>query len=83
GMDVPDILLVIQWKATCKLATLWQQWGHAVRDHGLQGTAILFAEKSISTMCRKRSISGKRQINTKQRRTKHVQLQDSVPSYIL
>ncbi|KAG2140002.1 hypothetical protein BD769DRAFT_1350390 [Suillus cothurnatus] len=45
GMDVPDILLVIQWKATCKLATLWQRWGHAVRDCGLQGTAILFAEK--------------------------------------
>ncbi|KAG2360606.1 hypothetical protein BDR07DRAFT_1246796, partial [Suillus spraguei] len=45
GMDVLDILLVIQWKATCKLATLWQRWGCAVRDHGLQGTAILFAEK--------------------------------------
>ncbi|KAG1880052.1 P-loop containing nucleoside triphosphate hydrolase protein, partial [Suillus subluteus] len=45
GMDVPDILLVIQWRATCKLATLWQRWGRAVRDRGLQGTAILFAEK--------------------------------------
>ncbi|KAG1846518.1 hypothetical protein C8R48DRAFT_565906, partial [Suillus tomentosus] len=45
GMDVPDILLVIQWRATCKLSTLWQQWEHAARDRQLQGTAILFAEK--------------------------------------
>jgi hypothetical protein len=44
-MDVPDVLLVIQWKATCKLSTLWQRWGCAVRDCKLQGTAILFAEK--------------------------------------
>ncbi|KAG2344669.1 hypothetical protein BDR05DRAFT_947343 [Suillus weaverae] len=45
GMDVPDILLVIQWRATCKLSTLWQRWGRAARDKQLQGTAILFAEK--------------------------------------
>ncbi|KAG1883644.1 P-loop containing nucleoside triphosphate hydrolase protein [Suillus subluteus] len=46
GMDIPDILLVIQWRATCKLATLWQQWGRAVRDRGgKESTAILFAEK--------------------------------------
>ncbi|KAI6117852.1 hypothetical protein EDD16DRAFT_1480984 [Pisolithus croceorrhizus] len=44
-MDVPDILLVIQWRATCKLAALWQRFGRAVRDRQLTGTAILFAEK--------------------------------------
>ncbi|KAI6142403.1 hypothetical protein BKA82DRAFT_3985033 [Pisolithus tinctorius] len=27
GMDVPDILLVIQWRATCKIAALWQCFG--------------------------------------------------------
>ncbi|KAG2079381.1 P-loop containing nucleoside triphosphate hydrolase protein [Suillus cothurnatus] len=45
GMDVPDIKIVVQWRATCKLSTLWQRWGHAARDRELQGTAILFAEK--------------------------------------
>ncbi|KAI6004190.1 P-loop containing nucleoside triphosphate hydrolase protein [Pisolithus albus] len=45
GMDVPDILLVIQWRATCKLAALWQRFGRAARDKQLTGTAILFAEK--------------------------------------
>ncbi|KAI6000634.1 hypothetical protein EDD15DRAFT_2193205 [Pisolithus albus] len=44
-MDVPDISLVIQWRATCKLADLWQRFGRAVRDKRLTGTALLFAEK--------------------------------------
>lgn len=46
-MDVPDIQLVLQWRATCKLSVLWQQFGHAVPDRSLQGTAILFAEKEF------------------------------------
>ncbi|KAI5983341.1 P-loop containing nucleoside triphosphate hydrolase protein [Pisolithus albus] len=45
GMDVPDILLVIQWRATCNLAALWQHFGRAVWDRQLTGTALLFAEK--------------------------------------
>ncbi|KIK21473.1 hypothetical protein PISMIDRAFT_82930, partial [Pisolithus microcarpus 441] len=45
GMDVPDILMVIQWRATCNLATLWQRFGRAARDRRLTGTVILFAEK--------------------------------------
>ncbi|KAG1736671.1 P-loop containing nucleoside triphosphate hydrolase protein [Suillus paluster] len=45
GMDVPDIMLIIQWRASCKLSTLWQWFGRAVRDQSLLGTALLFAEK--------------------------------------
>ncbi|KAF8548113.1 hypothetical protein OG21DRAFT_1479305 [Imleria badia] len=45
GMYVPDILLVVQWRATCTVAALWERFGHAVRDNGLAGTALLFAEK--------------------------------------
>ncbi|KIK25589.1 hypothetical protein PISMIDRAFT_96545 [Pisolithus microcarpus 441] len=45
GMDVPDILLVIQWRVTCKLAALWQHFGRAARDKQLTSTTILFAEK--------------------------------------
>ncbi|KAG2061414.1 P-loop containing nucleoside triphosphate hydrolase protein [Suillus hirtellus] len=47
GMDVPDIQLVLQWRATCKLSVLWQRFGRAVRDRNLQGTAILFAKKDF------------------------------------
>ncbi|KIJ58560.1 hypothetical protein HYDPIDRAFT_178049 [Hydnomerulius pinastri MD-312] len=45
GMDVADIVLIIQWRATCKLATLWQQFGRAARNQELTGTVLLFAEK--------------------------------------
>jgi hypothetical protein len=44
-MDVPNITLVIQWRVTCKLLTVWQCFGCAIRDHALQGTALLFAKK--------------------------------------
>jgi len=45
GLDISDIKLVIQWRATCKLTTLWQRFGRAARNKDLEGTAILFAEK--------------------------------------
>ncbi|KAF8233809.1 hypothetical protein L208DRAFT_1265108, partial [Tricholoma matsutake] len=31
GMDIPDVELVVQWKATCTLSTLWQRFGCAGR----------------------------------------------------
>ena len=37
--------MIIQWRATCKLATLWQRFGRAVRSKELTGTALLLAEK--------------------------------------
>ena len=45
GMDLPDIKIVIQWKATCDLCTLWQRFGRAARGPGQEATAILFVEK--------------------------------------
>ncbi|KIJ12990.1 hypothetical protein PAXINDRAFT_14203 [Paxillus involutus ATCC 200175] len=45
GMDVSDIVIVGQWRATCNLSTIWQQWGRAARDRGLPGHVVLFAEK--------------------------------------
>ncbi|KAI5982246.1 P-loop containing nucleoside triphosphate hydrolase protein [Pisolithus albus] len=47
GMDVSDIELVVQWRATCKLPTLWQRFGRAAWDKRLTGTSILFAEKEF------------------------------------
>ncbi|KAG1889574.1 hypothetical protein F4604DRAFT_1568887, partial [Suillus subluteus] len=48
GMDVPNITLIIQWRATCKLSTVWQRFGHAVRDRALRGTAVI--------VCRERTL---------------------------
>ncbi|TFK71826.1 P-loop containing nucleoside triphosphate hydrolase protein, partial [Pluteus cervinus] len=44
GMDLPDIKLVIQWKATCDFSTLWQRFGRTARGRGVTGTALLLVE---------------------------------------
>ena len=44
-MDLPDIEIVIQWKATCDLCTLWQRFGRVARGQGKEGVAILLVEK--------------------------------------
>ncbi|KAJ7471217.1 hypothetical protein B0H11DRAFT_2040911 [Mycena galericulata] len=42
GLDLPDVLLIIQWRSTCDMCTLWQRIGRAARAlHGskvIQGT---------------------------------------------
>lgn len=43
-MDLANIKIVVQWKATCSLCTLWQRFGRAARG-GQNGTAILLVEK--------------------------------------
>jgi len=43
-LDIPDILIVIQWRVTCNMETLWQHFGQAARDPNLEAVAILFAE---------------------------------------
>ena len=45
GMDLPDIEIVVQWKATCDLCTLWQRFGRVARGQGKEGVAILLVEK--------------------------------------
>ncbi|KAF8057359.1 P-loop containing nucleoside triphosphate hydrolase protein [Lyophyllum atratum] len=45
GMDLPDIEIVIQWKATCDLCTLWQRFGQAGRGRDREGVGILLVEK--------------------------------------
>ena len=44
-MDLPDIEIIVQFKATCTLCTLWQRFGCAARGSGYQATAILLVEK--------------------------------------
>ncbi|EPQ54869.1 P-loop containing nucleoside triphosphate hydrolase protein [Gloeophyllum trabeum ATCC 11539] len=45
GLDLPDITLIVQWRATCDINTLWQRFGRAARSDGIVGTAVLFVEK--------------------------------------
>ncbi|KAI0038956.1 P-loop containing nucleoside triphosphate hydrolase protein, partial [Auriscalpium vulgare] len=44
GVDLPDVELVIQWRATCNLATLWQRFGRGARDLALTARALFLVE---------------------------------------
>lgn len=44
-MDLPDIKLVVQWRATCGLNTLFQRFGRAARGKGETGVGILLVDK--------------------------------------
>ncbi|KAI0669881.1 P-loop containing nucleoside triphosphate hydrolase protein [Trametes maxima] len=44
GIDIEDIELVVQWKVTCDLDSLWQRFGRAARGPGREAVAVLLAE---------------------------------------
>ncbi|KAF8990373.1 hypothetical protein BDQ17DRAFT_1255873, partial [Cyathus striatus] len=44
GMDLPDIKVVVQYRATSDLCTLWQHFGHAVCGAGQVAMAILLVD---------------------------------------
>ncbi|KAF8335503.1 P-loop containing nucleoside triphosphate hydrolase protein [Amanita rubescens] len=45
GMDLPDIEIIVQWKATCTLCSMWQRFGRGARGEGVIATAILLFDK--------------------------------------
>lgn len=59
-MDIGDVEIVVQYKATCELCTLWQRFGRAARSSDIAGTGILLVEKKDTTGCRKISAGSKR-----------------------
>ncbi|KAJ7309422.1 P-loop containing nucleoside triphosphate hydrolase protein [Mycena albidolilacea] len=44
GLDLPDILLVIQWRSTCDMCTLWQRLGRAARALHLTARGLFLVE---------------------------------------
>jgi ERCC4-related helicase len=44
-MDLPDIKVIVQWRAPASISTLWQRFGRCVRDPSLHGTVVLLAER--------------------------------------
>ena len=45
GMDLPNIMTIVQWGATCSILTLWPRFGRCICDPELEGVAILITEK--------------------------------------
>ncbi|KAJ6467054.1 P-loop containing nucleoside triphosphate hydrolase protein [Mycena vitilis] len=44
GLDLADILLVIQWRSTCDMCTLWQRLGRAARALHLTAMGLFLVE---------------------------------------
>ncbi|KAJ7626573.1 P-loop containing nucleoside triphosphate hydrolase protein [Mycena polygramma] len=44
GIDMPNITLVIQWRATCDMCTLWQRFGRGARDPNCEAIALFLVE---------------------------------------
>jgi superfamily II DNA/RNA helicase len=44
-MDISDIQVVVQWRATCTLSTLWQRLGRAGRNRSIEATTLFLVEK--------------------------------------
>lgn len=44
-MDIPDIGLVVQWRANCSLSALWQRFGRGARDGKLVAVAVFLVEQ--------------------------------------
>lgn len=49
GMDISDIKVVVQFKATCNLCTLWQWFRRAAQGLAYTVMAILLVEKKDTT----------------------------------
>ncbi|KIM36265.1 hypothetical protein M413DRAFT_427700 [Hebeloma cylindrosporum] len=45
GLDISDIRMDVQWRATCSMSTLWQRFGRGGRDQSLEAVAIFLVEK--------------------------------------
>src|ERR1700678_217495 len=72
-MDLPNIQIVVQWKATSNMCTLWQRFGRGARGIGITAVAILLVEKKDTEEERKLKAEkaarkkGKERIGTKRK----------------
>ncbi|EDR02022.1 uncharacterized protein LACBIDRAFT_310214 [Laccaria bicolor S238N-H82] len=66
GIDLPDISIVVQWRATCDMCTLWQCFSHAACDFSLNAIALFlvepkhFDDTKAEKVARKEKRDGKR-----------------------
>lgn len=61
-MDLPDIKIVVQWRPTCGLSTLFQRFGRAARGRGQSGVGILLVDKKDIDDDRRQLAGSKRSV---------------------
>ncbi|XP_006463784.1 hypothetical protein AGABI2DRAFT_152855 [Agaricus bisporus var. bisporus H97] len=80
GMDIGDMDVVVQYKVTCDLCTLWQRFGRAARSPGRQGFGILLVEKKDTSQGRKSAGSKRKQGDLQSGRRQRPRLQVQPPA---
>ncbi|OCH86117.1 P-loop containing nucleoside triphosphate hydrolase protein [Obba rivulosa] len=77
GLDLPDVRLVVQWKVPISMNMLWQRFGRAARGDGIEGYAILIAEKAHwdDELEKREHRKAQRQANAKKRKRKTTTMQ--------
>ncbi|KAH6879607.1 hypothetical protein BKA70DRAFT_1447887 [Coprinopsis sp. MPI-PUGE-AT-0042] len=68
GMDLPDVKVVVQYRATCDMCTLWQRFGRAARGEGVDGIGVLLIEKKNTS--EEREAAAERAQNRKKKKKK-------------
>lgn len=58
-IDLPDIELVVQWRMSCDLCSLWQRFGRGARDPNCQAMAIVFVESKFFDHSRSKKAENK------------------------
>jgi superfamily II DNA or RNA helicase len=58
GLDLPGIEIVVQWRYTQSLCTLWQRLGRAARDPRREATSIYLVEPQYMDQTSKQSDQG-------------------------
>ncbi|KAI0756195.1 P-loop containing nucleoside triphosphate hydrolase protein, partial [Daedaleopsis nitida] len=44
GVDIPDVALVVQWRLSCDMNTLWQRLGRGGREHGTKAVGLVLVD---------------------------------------
>ena len=54
-MNIPNVEVIVQWKATCTMSMLWQRFGCAGCNPALKATAVFLVEKDhFDKICKER-----------------------------
>ena len=63
-MNIPNVEVVVQWKATCTMLTLWQMFGCAGCNPALKATTVFLVEKDhFNKICKEREEKKKWEAN--------------------
>ncbi|KAF7353121.1 p-loop containing nucleoside triphosphate hydrolase protein [Mycena sanguinolenta] len=80
GIDMPNITLVIQWRATCDMCTLWQRFGRGARDPNCEAIALWLVEPMYFDKTKEEKAANKAKREEKKKRKACEQLTGQPPA---